>query len=132
MILTLCLLLILAYIILISPKNLSIFLPQFTKHSATTFKKKVCCFSALHIFINFWYKNNKLIIQYSCVISELLRFHYRMASSKPTSWKHNIFIFLYLTMLISFNKQSRLFPFRILTFAPILWLVITHIKIRRF
>ena len=82
MIHTLHLLLMPIYILLIPPTNFTINLRQHTKYSATINPQ-----FQFDIYIN----NLKLVLyqaifQYTYNHSELLRFHYRMAASKPTSY----------------------------------------------
>jgi len=87
MICTLYILLILVFIILIFPKNLTIFLQQNTKHS-TTILILILKFivSVYHTFsLHFRVFNKKLIKQFNHINSELLRFLKKMAASNPTS-----------------------------------------------
>ena len=66
MILTLHLLLILAFSLMMPQKNLTIFLLRLTKRS-TTIKKLIYCFSALQILENLRPNNIKLIVQFNLI-----------------------------------------------------------------
>jgi hypothetical protein len=84
MILTLYVLLMPIYILLISPTNFTINLQQDTKYSATVLKAPTD--SVRLKFLNLRKKLSSVIIQFTVYRNELLRFHYRMAASKPTSY----------------------------------------------
>lgn len=106
MIRTLHLLLMPIYILLIFPTNFSINLQQYTKYSATINSK----FQFNTYIYNLRFCLYNAIIQYTLNCNELLRFHYRMAASKPTFYKKTNTT-LYLVLIKNFNFRSGLFPF---------------------
>lgn len=87
MIFTLYVLLMPIYILLIPSVNFTINFFKDTKYSATVLKAPT---DSAHLeFLNLRKELNSVIIQYTVRRNELLRFHYRMAASKPTSYNQS-------------------------------------------